>query len=960
MIFANLHRITLKPDNTMKKIVTLFLTFFASCVLFAQVTTNPVFITQSYGETFEVIFDASQGGGAMKGAPNCYAHTGVMLKGDNKWSHATDWGDNSDKYKLESIDTDKWKLTVTGGVKSFYDMSKSETATKLLFVFRTKDQNTQSEDLEYVLYEDGKQGINIEGVEANGAYYVNSDIDITFSAIIKADLLIEVNGVPASAAYDENTLSYTFHPTETGTYKLGFYTSDDEGVTASEEFDVYVINPTEEKPLPDGMVEGINYNQLTKEATFVIRAPLSEDIFMIGDFNGWLLNEDYHMYRYDVQLDGETAPTRLFWRTIKFDEPTKKYAYQYFVDGKVKISDPYTKVVLDPWNDSRIPSTHLQPNLPKLKKTGLGYDGLVSVLELEDDDPYEWSAEGLNFKIENPKDLVIYELLVRDFSNKQTLVGVLDSLDYLKRLGINAIELMPVCEFDGNDSWGYNPNHFFAYDKFYGARNLYKEFIDICHQNGIAVIVDMVFNHATSVFPYAKLYLSGNDVAENNPWFNRVAKHPANVFNDFNHEYPGTRKYFKEVLKFWIEEYHVDGYRMDLSKGFTQKYSKDYDAWGKYDESRVAIIKDYYDAVRAASANAVFILEHLAEYKEDKELSDYGCIPWRNMSNAYQQSAMGYPSNSKFVDRDGSVEGGMFTDGWVGYGESHDEERCFYKAKAYGDGNLKTDSVMRFARIPMNVAFEMLIPGPKMMWQFGEMGYDYSINWCTNGKISDDCRTYKKLSPWSAKLKWQDVPERMKAYFECCKVISLRTAYPEIFRKETFKSTNCAGSSFNEPRRMDFTYVDSVDPDNSVTVIVWGNFNASASLSVSGDFPSTGVWYDYMNGTPVSVSRKSKVISLQPGELKIYTSRPLETPVSVSEYDFDENSINVYPTATEDYVFVISKDDVTKIDVYNFVGAKVAGNESSNGIDLSSLAKGTYLMQVFTSSEPQTFKIIKK
>ena len=64
---------------------------------------------------------------------------------------------------------------------------------------------------------------------------------------------------------------------------------------------------------------------------------------------------------------------------------------------------------------------------------------------------------------------------------------------------------------------------------------------------------------------------------------------------------------------------------------------------------------------------------------------------------------------------------------WVGYAESHDEERNFYKAKAFGNGTVKTDSLYRVSRVPMVVAFATLMPGPKMLWQFEEMGYDYSI-----------------------------------------------------------------------------------------------------------------------------------------------------------------------------------------------------------------------------------------
>ena len=118
------------------------------------------------------------------------------------------------------------------------------------------------------------------------------------------------------------------------------------------------------------------------------------------------------------------------------------------------------------------------------------------------------------------------------------LNGAMQKLDYLKSLGVNAIELMPVQEFDGNDSWGYNPCFFFALDKAYGTKKMYKDFIDACHKAGMAVIFDVVYNHATGSMPFAKLYWNSanNKTAPNNPYFNVDAPHPYSVFHDFNHE----------------------------------------------------------------------------------------------------------------------------------------------------------------------------------------------------------------------------------------------------------------------------------------------------------------------------------------------------------------------------------------------------------------------------------------
>jgi 1,4-alpha-glucan branching enzyme len=595
-------------------------------------------------------------------------------------------------------------------------------------------------------------------------------------------------------------------------------------------------------------------------------------------------------------------------------------------------------------------------------------DGLVSVLEgPKAKETYDW--EVTDFEAPLAKDLVIYELLVRDFHSKKTLQAVIDSLDYLKKLGINAIELMPVTEFDGNDSWGYNPNHFFAYDKAYGNRNLYKKFIDECHKNGIAVIIDMVFNHATGICPMAKLYWDGDATANNNPWFNRVAKHPFNVFHDINHEYEGTRKYFKRVLQYWVEEYKVDGYRMDLTKGFTQVNYGPSGNWDVYDASRIVILKDYCDAAKSINPDTYFIIEHLGGEKEETELVNYGILPWRNKNNAYCQAAMGWPSDSNFADSNDLNKiktnqpnslGGMFTDSWVGYAESHDEERNMYKAVAYGDGNLKKEDAHaeRMSRVPAVIAFSTLIPGPKMMWQFQELGYDYSINTCENGKIKDECRTYAKPIPWT--LQWDKDPDRWAAYEKCAKIISLRTKNPELFRTETFTATNLYGGNWDKPRRMDISYKDSTDSKKDIDIIVLANFSATANISTNIDVPFIGTWINYLTGEKINIKRTDKVITLKPGELLILMSREIDNLVSIDETLADGNSCIVLPTIAEDNITVISAETPSSIEVINLSGNVVAKEFNTDNISVANLSKGHYIVRVLVDNNISTHRIIKK
>ena len=342
-------------------------------------------------------------------------------------------------------------------------------------------------------------------------------------------------------------------------------------------------------------------------------------------------------------------------------------------------------------------------------------------------------------------------MLVRDFVANHDWNTLRDTLNYFKKLGVNAVEIMPFNEFEGNNSWGYNPDFYFAPDKYYGPKNTLKQFIDSCHKRGIAVVMDIALNHSFGLSPMVQLYwdAANNRPAANNPWFNPVPKHAFNVGYDMNHESLATRYFVSRVVDHWLNDYKVDGFRFDLSKGFTQTQTCDnngancnVNAFGAYDATRIAIWKRYYDTLQLKAPGSYAILEHFADNTEEIELSNYGMLLWGNMSYNYQQAAMGYNTDWDF-------SGGIYTvRNWtqpnlVTYMESHDEERLMYKNVQFGNSsgtyNVK-DVNTALKRIEMCGAFLFTIPGPKMFWQFGELGYDYAINTCTNGSINDSCR----------------------------------------------------------------------------------------------------------------------------------------------------------------------------------------------------------------------------
>lgn len=571
---------------------------------------------------------------------------------------------------------------------------------------------------------------------------------------------------------------------------------------------------------------------------------------VIGDFNDWTLSNDEKSQMFRDESSG------VWWITLSNLDPNKEYAFQYYI-GKsggetFRVADPYSRKILDPDNDKYISSA----TYPHLKPYPEKAIGIVSVFQTKSES-YNWQVT--DFEIPDRDNLVIYEMLLRDFSETGDINGALGKLDYLESLGVNAIELMPVQEFDGNDSWGYNPAFFFAMDKAYGTDRMYKEFIDECHKRGIAVILDVVYNHATGANPYARMWwdTSNNKTSVENPFFNVNAPHPYSVFHDFNHDaqIDGkfiVRDFVKRNLLFLLEEYNIDGFRFDLTKGFTQKNSTESSA-SNYDASRVAILKEYNNTIKEVNPNAYVILEHFADDREETELSNEGMMVWRNMNWQYGQSAMGYKDDSGFTRTYyGTVRP---TNSLVSYMESHDEERLAYKQVTWGNGIIKTSLSARMSQLATNAAFFFTVPGPKMIWQFGELGYDISID--QNG------RTGKKPIKWD----YLEVSERNSLLKTYSTLINLRMDHPELFNSTATLDWRVTPTFWEQGR---FITLSSFGSSKQVVVIA--NFTNEV-ITVPYTFPRYGVWYNYMDQSEtIDVTSTNLNIDVPANSFKIYST----------------------------------------------------------------------------------------
>lgn len=629
--------------------------------------------------------------------------------------------------------------------------------------------------------------------------------------------------------------------------------------------------------LPEGCTYGINLDKENNSATLVLyekdkNQKHHDYCYLLGDFNGWKPSASYAMKR-DEQMG-------CWWITLTDLDPTEEYMFQYYVgyvekdiEDPVRVSDPYSRIIYTE-GDSGI-DAETYPNLPNYPSETYGN---VSAFKLEEEE-YVWShswqntpGENGRFKIEDKDDLIIYELLIRDFTDKRNLQGVMEKMDYLDNLGINAIELMPVQEFDNKNSWGYDPNSYFALDKDYGTREMYKKFIDECHKRGIAVLFDVVYNHLTGASTLAKLYFQRSYTSAWNPWFNKFAPHPYSVYHDLDHSDAFLNAHIKENLKFLLEEYKIDGFRFDLTKGFTN-VECDGNSASWYKEDRVGFLKGYYDAIHAVNPHAVMICEHFCAEDEERDLGNHGIKLWRNVNNSACQAAIGYESDSSFK--------GMYTESTgmpfgsiVSFMESHDEERMAYKQKAYAHASIKDNMDARMKRLGLNAAFCLLIPGPKMIWQFGELGYDFSINSNGEGKLVDgeDHRTDVKPIRWDY-YDAAENPERVELYNTYSRILDFRFSHPTFFDAGAWVRLYADTDEGNVEWPGRYLYVKDKDSDRWFAVV--GNFGVDAAdiyVGGPGDGVTVSRWYNHYNRSESYDGTSMFKIWMQPGEFRILTS----------------------------------------------------------------------------------------
>ena len=933
----------------MKKSLLLIISLFLVIASYSQVTTIPALPTAS--DSVTVIFDATQGDKGLMGytGNDVYAHTGVVTdKSAGLWTYViSPWNVDIPKAKMTSLGGDKWQFKIGPSIRAFYGVPAGENPIKLAFVFRNTGSTktgraTGGADIFYTIYAAGLT-VSINQPQKGSIFASGTAVPVTVnvSNANKLRIFLDNNKIDSTAG---TTYTNSLTGLTTGNHTLIATALSATGGSVSDTSNFLVSQSPVTAALPTGMRPGINYTG-DNSVCLVLYAPGKQNAYVIGDFTNWIPNANYQM---NITPDGKT-----FWLNVNNLTKGIEYGFQYLVDGTILIPDPYTEKVLDPWNDQYIPAA-TYPNLklyPFNKTTGL-----VSIIQTGQT-PYNWQVT--NFTPPPQNKLVIYELLVRDFTETHNFQGVESKLDYLQHLGINTIELMPVCEFDGNISWGYNPALYFAPDKYYGPKNDLKALIDDCHRRGMAVILDMVLNHSYNNSPFAQLYWDAvnNRPAANNPWYNVTSPNTTYSYgNDFNHESLDTKALVDSVNSFWMKYYHVDGYRFDFTKGFTNTPGDG----NAYDASRIAILERMGTEIWKRNLKAFAILEHFTVNTEETILSNYGFMIWGNMNNNYNEGAMGYNDSGN----SDLTWGSYLARGWnnptlMSYMESHDEERQMYKVKTYGNSfgtyDTKADTIA-LKRGALSASFFFTIPGPKMIWQFGELGYDYSINYCPSTGLVDatgTCRTDPKPGRWD----YYTDPQRLKLFSIYSQLIRLKQNYP-VFSTTDY-TTDLTGVTKSIVLR-----------SSGLKAVVVGNFGVTGTIA-NVIFPSTGTYYDYFSTNTLNVTNVNQSFSLNPGEYHIYTTA-LISGIGDNSIPVKNMEVKVFPNPTsgESSIEITSPTaGETTVDIYSMTGQKVSSsviklqtNSTTtlylNQLTFNFLRPGIYLLKVIQGTNSVSQKLI--
>ncbi len=551
---------------------------------------------------------------------------------------------------------------------------------------------------------------------------------------------------------------------------------------------------------------------------FKLFAPYNDEVALIGSWNNWqripMTKDDKGWWHTAVPLqDGEYL--------YKFAVKSKSY---FMVDQWAEIADPRADSLTMDFPESACLTVR---NGQRTATT------------------YQWQHDDKPLPANDA--LVIYEMHVGDFSGgpgddkdgkpKGRFQNVIDKLDYLASLGINAIELMPVNEFPGERSWGYNPRSIFAVENNYGTPDDLCRLVDECHARGIRVIHDGVYNHSEENAPLTRIDYTYWYYRDNpDEPYNRFGPKFDYGHYDENLQVWPARQHVRDAILFWIDAFHIDGVRFDAT--YLIKHH-DFLSWLHSEIFQHIKHKPFYT-----------IAENIPQ--DPTVAGPNGPLDAAWHENFYHQlmaTVIGSPRDGcEPYDMDGLVRvmdprddgfSGAFN--VVNYIDNHDHERAMWEL---GKANIFDDAAFR--RLKLGAGLLLTAAGIPMMY----MGNEFA-------------ESAPKTTDWQ-RIDWSLLQNKRNT--------DLRNFYAGlIYLRKTNRAlqSNTFDAISKDEARGIFAYKRWEDAGGIVVVVANLKDQYAGAIEV-GNWPGDGKWHEYHNNYDIEVQGGILKDSLAESEVKVY------------------------------------------------------------------------------------------
>ena len=549
---------------------------------------------------------------------------------------------------------------------------------------------------------------------------------------------------------------------------------------------------------------------------FTLFAPNNKGAALIGSFSDWkeIPMEKGEEGYFRTQVDLEDGVYQ-----YKFRVQTKSPNFE--PDQWVDVIDPYATDVDEAKNNGVV----------RIK------DGKRIV------DAYVWQHD--DTPLPDNHELVIYEMHVADFSGGEDdpykrgkYQDAIAKLDYLSELGINAIELMPVNEYPGDYSWGYKVRHFFATESSYGSTEELKRFIDECHGRGIRVFIDGIYNHTDEECPLMLI--------DRNYWYYEYRHYPEDPANywgpEFNYDNYDEKldvkpawKYVGDVVRYWVQEYHIDGIRFDAVR---QLANYEFMDWLAKQSKKNAAPKPFYNIAEHIPDTSTVVSPEGPLDACWHESFRYFIIPHicgetfelEKLKEVLDPRRQGYEVPTNVIN----------------YLSTHDRERVM---RELGERGIFDEAA--FGRAKLGTVLLMTAMGVPMLWMGEEFG---------EHKRKSETVTQPKKIAWP--LLERDLNRDLFEYYK--KLIALRKQNPAL-------SSDNIEFFHENPEAKLLAYSRWYEEGSRVVVVANFSDNFLSGYQVP-NFPEAGTWHEWIGDYNVEAGKDGIVIDIGGYEAKVFVS----------------------------------------------------------------------------------------